>query len=298
MRQFYSSKDCQNSSFLPYPSEFIFNPLLRRISGPAKELYALLRYRMNISMRNPSFEDEKGLFVIYSQKELCEQVGVTERTIRMWFAEAKKYHLIETSPQGCGKPLRIYISNIDYVVSVLTGSTTSALTGSTSSALTGSTSSALTGSTSSCPYREERIHEREYREKKEIANPLPEQSNKFLDKNFSSKTECEKAEEKLLAFAGMNDQLREAMREWLKIRRSKLVVTDTNQAKYIIETLEDFSGGDQEAMYNILRSAIVAKSVRLYPPNLYKKAKRNQGGDRSDVLRMSEMLKEEGKDWN
>ena len=298
MRQFYSSKDCQNSSFLPYPSEFIFNPLLRRISGPAKELYALLRYRMNISMRNPSFEDEKGLFVIYSQKELCEQVGVTERTIRMWFAEAKKYHLIETSPQGCGKPLRIYISNIDYVVSVLTGSTTSALTGSTPSALTGSTPSALTGSTPSCPYREERIHEREYREKKEIANPLPEQNNKFLDKNFSSKTECEQAEEKLLAFAGMNDQLREAMREWLKIRRSKLVVTDTNQAKYIIETLEDFSGGDQEAMYNILRSAIVAKSVRLYPPNLYKKAKRNQGGDRSDVLRMSEMLKEGGKDWN
>jgi hypothetical protein len=253
---------------------------------------------MNISMRNPSFEDEKGLFVIYSQKELCEQVGVTERTIRMWFAEAKKYHLIETSPQGCGKPLRIYISNIDYVVSVLTGSTPSALTGSTPSALTGSTPSALTGSTPSCPYREERIHEREYREKKEIANSSPEQSNKFLDKNFSSKTECEQAEEKLLAFAGMNDQLREAMREWLKIRRSKLVVTDTNQAKYIIETLEDFSGGDQEAMYNILRSAIVAKSVRLYPPNLYKKAKRNQGGDRSDVLRMSEMLKEGGKDWN
>ena len=298
MRQFYSSKDFQNSSFLPYPSEFIFNPLLRRISGPAKELYALLRYRMNISMRNPSFEDEKGLFVIYSQKELCEQVGVTERTIRMWFAEAKKYHLIETSPQGCGKPLRIYISNIDYVVSVLTGSTSSALAGSTSSALTGSTSSALTGSTSSCPYREERIHEREYIEKKEIANPLPEQSNKFLDKNFSSKTECEQAEEKLLAFAGRDDQLREAMREWLKIRRSKLVVTDTNQARYIIETLVDFSGGDQEAMYNILRSAIVAKSVRLYPPNLYKKAKRNQGGARSDVLRMSEMLKEEGKDWN
>ena len=145
---------------------------------------------------------------------------------------------------------------------------------------------------------EERIHEREYREKKGIANPLLEQSNKFLDKNFSSKTECEQAEEKLLAFAGRDDQLREAMREWLKIRRSKLVVTDTNQAKYIIETLEDFSGGDQEAMYNILRSAIVAKSVRLYPPNLYKKAKRNQGGDRSDVLRMSEMLKEGGKDWN
>ena len=119
-----------------------------------------------------------------------------------------------------------------------------------------------------------------------------------MDKNFSSKTECERAEEKLLAFAGMNDQLREAMREWLKIRRSKLVVTDTNQARYIIETLEDFSGGDQEAMYNILRSAIVAKSVRLYPPNLYKKAKRNQGGGRSDVLRMSEMLKEGGKDWN
>ena len=282
MRQFYSSKDCQNSSFLPYPSEFIFNPLLRRISGPAKELYALLRYRMNISMRNPSFEDEKGLFVIYSQKALCEQVGVTERTIRMWFAEAKKYHLIETSPQGCGKPLRIYISNIDYVVEILSGST----------------SSALTGSTSSCPYREKRIHEREYREKKEIANPSLEQSNKFLDKNFSSKTECEQAEEKLLAFAGRDDQLREAMREWLKIRRSKLVVTDTNQARYIIETLMDFSGGDQEAMYNILRSAIVAKSVRLYPPNLYKKAKRNQGGARSDVLRMSEMLKEEGKDWN
>ena len=298
MRQFYSSKDFQNSSFLPYPSEFIFNPLLRGVSGPAKELYALLRYRMNISMRNPAFEDEKGLFVVYTQKELCEQIGVTERAIRMWFAEAKKYHLIETVQQGCGKPQRIYISNIDFALSVLAGSTTSSLTGSTSSALTGSTSSALTGSTSSCPYREKRIHEREYREKKEIANPSLEQSNKFLDKNFSSKTECEQAEEKLLAFAGRDDQLREAMREWLKIRRSKLVVTDTNQARYIIETLMDFSGGDQEAMYNILRSAIVAKSVRLYPPNLYKKAKRNQGGARSDVLRMSEMLKEGGKDWN
>ena len=285
MRQFYSSKDCQNSSFLPYPSEFIFNPLLRRISGPAKELYALLRYRMNISMRNPSFEDEKGLFVIYSQKGLCEQVGVTERTIRMWFAEAKKYHLIETSPQGCGKPLRIYISNIDYVVAILSGST----------------SSALTGSTSSCPYRVERIQEREYRERKEIAtNPLSEQSNQFLDKNFSSKTKYEQAEEKLLSFAGRDGKLQEAMREWLKIRKEKRVITDATQANYIIETLQDFSGGDQEAMYNILRSAIVARSTQLYPQNWFKKngTKRNQGGNQSDVLRMGEMLKERGKDWN
>ena len=90
------------------------------------------------------------------------------------------------------------------------------------------------------------------------------------------------------------------MREWLKIRKEKRVITDATQANYIIETLQDFSGGDQEAMYNILRSAIVARSTQLYPQNWFKKngTKRNQGGNQSDVLRMGEMLKERGKDWN
>ena len=104
MSDFYSKEDLKNSTFLPYPSEFVFNPVLRAIPAQAKELYAVLRYRINLSARNNDFCDEKGLFVLYNQKELEEQTGMAERTIKYWFSLARKNFLIETVRQAPGLP--------------------------------------------------------------------------------------------------------------------------------------------------------------------------------------------------
>ena len=121
MSDFYSKEDLKNSTFLPYPSEFVFNPVLRAIPAQAKELYAVLRYRINLSARNNDFCDEKGLFVLYNQKELEEQTGMAERTIKYWFSLARKNFLIETVRQAPGLPQKIYVANIDYVIRRLAG---------------------------------------------------------------------------------------------------------------------------------------------------------------------------------
>ena len=221
MSDFYSRDDLKNSTFLPYPMEFVFNPVLRAIPAQAKELYAVLRYRINLSARNKDFCDEKGLFVLYNQKELEEQTGMAERTIKYWFSLARKNFLIETVRQAPGLPQKIYVANIDYVIRRLAGQDVAPQRCNTVAPL----------------YREERIH----REKK------GEEETKRNDFGSSS--------EQFRFFSNGNSDLLNALYGWEEARSDKngRHVPLTSRAAHIaLMKLQKLSGGDVQMMIAIL----------------------------------------------
>ena len=245
MSDFYSKEDFKNSTFLPYPTEFVFNPVLRAIPAQAKELYALLRYRINLSARNKDFCDEKGLFVFYNQKDLEEQTGMAERTIKYWFSSARKNFLIETVRQGPGLPQKIYVANIDYVIRRLEGqdvapqrcNTVAPQRGNTVAPQRGNTVAPQRGNTVAPLYREERIH----REKK------GEEEIKRNDFGSSS--------EQFRVFANGNSDLLNALYGWEEARSDKngRHVPLTSRAAHIaLMKLQKLSGGDVQRMIAIL----------------------------------------------
>ena len=245
MSDFYSKEDFKNSTFLPYPAEFVFNPVLRAIPAQAKELYALLRYRINLSARNKDFCDEKGLFVFYNQKELEEQTGMAERTIKYWFSSARKNFLIETVRQGPGLPQKIYVANIDYVIRRLEGqdvapqrcNTVAPQRCNTVAPQRCNTVAPQRGNTVAPLYREERIH----REKK------GEEEIKRNDFGSSS--------EQFRVFANGNSDLLNALYGWEEARSDKngRHVPLTSRAAHIaLMKLQKLSGGDVQRMIAIL----------------------------------------------
>ena len=237
MSDFYSRDDLKNSTFLPYPMEFVFNPALRAIPAQAKELYAVLRYRINLSARNKDFCDEKGLFVLYNQKELEEQTGMAERTIKYWFSLARKNFLIETVRQAPGLPQKIYVANIDYVIRRIAGQDVAPQRCNTVAQQRCNTVAPQRCNTVAPLYREERIH----REKKE------EEETKRNDFGSSS--------EQFRVFANGNSDLLNALYGWEEARSDKngRHVPLTSRAAHIaLMKLQKLSGGDVQMMIAIL----------------------------------------------
>ncbi len=245
MSDFYSKEDFKNSTFLPYPTEFVFNPVLRAIPAQAKELYALLRYRINLSARNKDFCDEKGLFVFYNQKELEEQTGMSERTIKYWFSAARKSFLIETVRQGLGLPQKIYVANIDYVIRRLVGqdvapqrcNTVAPQRCNTVAPQRCNTVAPQRCNTVAPPYREERRKEKKKEEEEIKRNDFGSPSEQFR------------------VFANGNPDLLNALYGWEEARSDKngRHVPLTSRAAHIaLMKLQKLSGGDVQMMIAIL----------------------------------------------
>ena len=245
MSDFYSKEDLKNSTFLPYPSEFVFNPVLRAIPAQAKELYAVLRYRINLSARNNDFCDEKGLFVLYNQKELEEQTGMAERTIKYWFSLARKNFLIETVRQAPGLPQKIYVANIDYVIRRLAGqdvapqrcNTVAPQRCNTVAPQRCNTVAPQRCNTVAPLYREERIHRKNTGEEETKRNDFGSSSEQFR------------------VFANGNSELLNALYGWEEARSDKngRHVPLTSRAAHIaLMKLQKLSGGDVQMMIAIL----------------------------------------------
>ncbi|WP_186306253.1 helix-turn-helix domain-containing protein, partial [Staphylococcus capitis] len=70
------------------------------ISLGACDLYMYLRDRYKLSLEKVSkgygkYEDELGVFCIFTREEMCEITGKDERTVRRWYNELKKCGLIQ-----------------------------------------------------------------------------------------------------------------------------------------------------------------------------------------------------------
>ena len=79
------------------------------LSARAIICYAILADRSELSRKTGKFRDQEGTFIIYSVRDLAEQIGMSERTARYCLEELEEKGLIRTRKQGRTRPQKIYV---------------------------------------------------------------------------------------------------------------------------------------------------------------------------------------------
>ena len=105
----YQMGDIDNEQYYQLAKGLFTNPIYKAISPAAKVVYAILKDRMEISRKNGWHDDNGDVFLLFNQDKLAEYLGVTTRSVRLYFQELKDVGLIESVRQGLGKPNKLYI---------------------------------------------------------------------------------------------------------------------------------------------------------------------------------------------
>lgn len=103
------------AAFFKIPHQLINNPKFRQLSAGAKLLYGLLLDRMNLSAKNGWHDDAGHVYIYYTIKKICEDIGCGRNKAIRLLAEldtVKGIGLIERKKQGQGKPDKIFVKRI------------------------------------------------------------------------------------------------------------------------------------------------------------------------------------------
>lgn len=99
-----------NEKELLIPIELVTDKKWGNISSEEIILYSLILNRIKNQMDDGHpFIDEDGVFTIYRQEEIAEQLHKSLMTIKRGFKKLKLLNLIKTKPQGLGLPQKIYL---------------------------------------------------------------------------------------------------------------------------------------------------------------------------------------------
>ncbi len=109
---FFYGNERDQFSFFRIPRDLIKNPKFEKLSTDAKLLYGLLLDRMSLSRKNGWLDEENRVYIIFTLKEVMEQLNRSHTTCSKLFQELEKYSLITKKVRGLGKPAIIYLHNI------------------------------------------------------------------------------------------------------------------------------------------------------------------------------------------
>lgn len=108
---YFYNEQPEKHLFLSIPLFLIKNEKFKRLSGDSKILYGLFLSRTSLSVKN-NWKDEKGrVYIIYSIKEIMQDLGCWEQKVNKTLKELKEIGLIEIKRQGINKPNLLYIKN-------------------------------------------------------------------------------------------------------------------------------------------------------------------------------------------
>ena len=84
--------------------------LIGKVSSTALIIYAMLADRQELSVKQGyRFRDHSGYYIIYTETDLSEAIGISVRTVRRMLTELVGAGLIRTRKQGKGLPQKIYV---------------------------------------------------------------------------------------------------------------------------------------------------------------------------------------------
>lgn len=240
MRKYYSSADVVNDDFLPVPMVLLTNP---NFSLGEVVLYAFIKNRMKLSQMNTErFEDERGIFVIYKQKDLAEMLHRDVKTIKRYFEALKKAGLILTVQEEAGRPAKIYLRNLYSLVSM--GDIFVPHEGQKCTPCEGQKCPPCEGQ--KCPPNKEDI------EKEDI---------KKEDYSLGPKPKSEKIPQPIMAmfwnFAGQNQKLVDSLASWYLERKSHKKTPTERACKLCLKELYKLSKGSERLMVSIIDQSIV-----------------------------------------
>lgn len=108
----YTLKDIQSNSFYQLP-KFLFAADYINMSNDAKILYALLRDRMSLSIKNRWIDVQGAIYLIYTRDEMGTMLKKSKNTIKKMVDELKEYKLLDEVRQGLNKPNLLYLLTPD-----------------------------------------------------------------------------------------------------------------------------------------------------------------------------------------
>ena len=80
------------------------------MSPMAKLIYSILSDKNSTSIKNKWVDEEKRVYFICKQEELCKILGIKHTaTVRKYLKELESYELLERIKQGLNKPDRLYL---------------------------------------------------------------------------------------------------------------------------------------------------------------------------------------------
>ena len=84
--------------------------LIGKVSSTALIIYAMLADRQELSVKQGyRFRDCSGYYIIYTEQDLSEALGISVRTVRRMLTELSGAGLIRMRKQGKGLPQKIYV---------------------------------------------------------------------------------------------------------------------------------------------------------------------------------------------
>lgn len=84
--------------------------LIGKVSSTALIIYAMLADRQELSVKQGyRFRDHSGYYIIYTETDLSEVIGISVRTVRRMLTELSGAGLIRMRKQGKGLPQKIYV---------------------------------------------------------------------------------------------------------------------------------------------------------------------------------------------
>ena len=105
-----SIKQVNNSErFFRVPKQFFESPRYKKMSADSKLLYAILKDRFELSLKNNWVDEDGNIYFIFTIEEIVEMMGCGKDKAIKLKKELAKYELLEEVRQGVNKPNLIYL---------------------------------------------------------------------------------------------------------------------------------------------------------------------------------------------
>lgn len=114
MFNYHSISDEEKLRFYQTPKVLIESDIYKGLGLGEKQMYAVLRDRQELSKKNNWVDDKGNIYLIYSDKNLSDLLGISEKTVERYRNNLLKYNLLKWTRQGRGNPNRLYIGKPVY----------------------------------------------------------------------------------------------------------------------------------------------------------------------------------------
>ena len=108
------ASEVQEQRFYQLPKFLVHDERFKGLSSDAKLLYAILRDRHELSLKNNWVDDDGYVFIIYTRADMMNALGLSDKPITKAIKDLKKYGLIDEKRHGLNKPNLIYVLTVDY----------------------------------------------------------------------------------------------------------------------------------------------------------------------------------------
>lgn len=108
-----SLKQIQNAErFFRVPKQFFESSYYKKMSADAKLLYAILKDRFELSVKNNWIDEDGNIYFIFTIEEIASMIGCGKDKAIKLKKELKKYDLLGEVRQGLNKPNLIYLGSL------------------------------------------------------------------------------------------------------------------------------------------------------------------------------------------